>query len=525
MTLRYFCCICLLSATATICAKSPIPSGEYCYTPLEKSVQELHPDSIAPDSPLNFFRLRSWVTVNGRYSMWSQISTKKFDFTNVPQDAPMDSARASAFLGNKVLGVLSFRDSSAVIISRESPDFYLLDYTWFEDGRWVNGGQNFAVDSTGIAKNVIYLLPNNYRNISRINAIHNYPEGTAAFADFVAAINDSPEEFLLKSLRSHPLVISGEYHRRKVSWDMLCRLISFEDFPETTGTIFMELPSWHQPTIDAFMSATIPDKEKLLEIFRDEQPNGWWDKGEFDFLCRLWHLNSSLPDNRKIKVVLADYQIPYSRIKNADDAKEEDDRNTHMADIITHHMESSADPRSCLFIVGCGHAYKSAVPGSHSTPRGLPEAPSAAAQLAARLGGDKVFCITQHSISMDNSGTHLAQVRGGAFDEAFAANGNRPVGFALKDSPFGAEPFDAQYEMKYDFRTGTYADNFDGYLFLHPIDNEPQNTPLLEIFTPEFISEMKRRASVLQLEKAKWMWFGTTSGEMTTESVIKALTD
>lgn len=79
--------------------------------------------------------------------------------------------------------------------------------------------------------------------------------------------------------------------------------------------------------------------------------------------------------------------------------------------------------------------------------------------------------------------------------------------------------------MKYDFRTGTYADNFDGYLFLHPIDNEPQNPPLLEIFTPEFISEMKRRAAVLKLENARWMWFGTTSGEMTTESVIKALTD
>ena len=79
------------------------------------------------------------------------------------------------------------------------------------------------------------------------------------------------------------------------------------------------------------------------------------------------------------------------------------------------------------------------------------------------------------------------------------------------------------YEIKYDHRAGTYADNFDGFLFLHPLDNEPHNTPLMEVFSQSFIDEMKRRAEVLEFNDRKWIWFGTTADEMTIESIAKAL--
>lgn len=103
--------------------------------------------------------------------------------------------------------------------------------------------------------------------------------------------------------------------------------------------------------------------------------------------------------------------------------------------------------------------------------------------------------------------------------------GNRPVGFALKDSPFGKEPFDGIAEIKYDYRTGSYADNYDGYLFLHSLADEPQNMALTEIFTSAFIEEMKRRAAILGMQRFSWMWFGVTAPEMTKEQIVKALTE
>lgn len=113
---------------------------------------------------------------------------------------------------------------------------------------------------------------------------------------------------------------------------------------------------------------------------------------------------------------------------------------------------------------------------------------------------------------------------GGIFDKAFEAVGNRPVGFALAGSPFGAEPFDGIYEIKYKVATGSFADNFDGYLFLHPVVGEPVAEPLTEIFTDAFVEEMKRRASVLGLENARGLWFGVSAPEMTKEHIVDVLT-
>lgn len=95
---------------------------------------------------------------------------------------------------------------------------------------------------------------------------------------------------------------------------MLKSLVSLPDFPELTGCIFMELPSYHQPLMDKFFNLESLDTDIIIRISQDEQLNGWWDIGEFEFICELWKLNHSLPQEKKIRVVLADYQIPYSTI-------------------------------------------------------------------------------------------------------------------------------------------------------------------------------------------------------------------
>ncbi len=110
------------------------------------------------------------------------------------------------------------------------------------------------------------------------------------------------------------------------------------------------------------------------------------------------------------------------------------------------------------------------------------------------------------------------------FDKAFEAAGNRPVGFPLAGSPFGSEPFDGIHEIKYNMATGSYADNFDGYLFLHPLATEPLAEPLTEIFTDEFVAEMKRRAEVMGMSGLRRIWFGVTAPEMTRKGIIRDLT-
>lgn len=190
----------------------------------------------------------------------------------------------------------------------------MLNNCWLENGRWVNRGQGLADDFSEAEDKIIQELPKALYNLPRIDIINNIPTDVEPFVAYLSAVKKSPEDFLLDMLRNHTLVINGEFHRRKVSWDMLKRLISLPGFSDVVGCIFMELPSWHQPTIENFMSSDTLDSNLVIKIFQDEQPNGWWDRGEFEFLCKLWEINKSLPADKKIRVVLADYQVPYSKI-------------------------------------------------------------------------------------------------------------------------------------------------------------------------------------------------------------------
>ena len=123
----------------------------------------------------------------------------------------------------------------------------------------------------------------------------------------------------------------------------------------------------------------------------------------------------------------------------------------------------------------------------------------------------------------DNHGGNKLPIRGGVFDAAFELNGNKPIGFKLANSPFGAEPFDGIYEIKYKTASGSYQDNFDGYLFLAPLSDEPKAKPLTEIFTDEFVAEMQRRASVMGYEDMQYIWFGRRAPELTREYIMQTL--
>lgn len=450
----------------------------------------------------------------------------KFDFDKNAPDEDIDDDFCSYILNEHIDLIVTYRDSVAAVITHNyGEDFLFLNHCWIENGRWVNGGQSLSDDNIYNAKHQLsYTLPSFYANLPRIAMIKNIPEDITPFTDYLKNVTSSPEQFVLDMLATHKIVINGEYHRRKVSWDMLKRLIALLGFPLKVGRVFMELPSWCQPMMEEFMASDTLNTEIILQIFREEQPNGWWDRGEYEFICQLWRLNKTLPVEQRIEVVLVDYQIPYSKVTKSNQ-RETEDRNAHMAKVIYQTISTTTDKRNSLFLVGCAHAYKSVQAGIVSSAYGKVSEKTAAAQLVDKLGYDNVFTIFQHVLPGDNNGANKSPIRGGVFDKAFELNGNRPLGFALSDSPFGKEPFDGIYEIKYNIVTGSYSDNFDGYLFLHPIDNEPKAMPLTEVFTDEFVVEMKRRASVLQMDDYRGIWFGETASNLTKVYIIKVLTE
>jgi hypothetical protein len=277
--------------------------------------------------------------------------------------------------------------------------------------------------------------------------------------------------------------------------------------------MFLEISSDKQEDLNTFFESKTLDSEIILKIFREIQINGWYDKGMYEFLIELWHLNKSLPEQDKIEVVAVDIARPFNKLTTSEMYHEYFDnvvdRNEQMAKIVSQTIESDEGTRNYAFIVGMAHAYKSTTPGIASANKNEEPKPTAGALLAKQYSKENVFTIFTHCAIISNDGTIHGNVRNGVFDEAFASNKDKSIAFNLMKSPFGREPFDAIYEISYDTRTGTYEDNYDGYIFLESLDSEPGEYLLPEIITDEFITELERRASLINVKAESW--FGVDS--------------
>ncbi len=490
---------------------------------INKTIVSFSQDTILQDSPLELALSCAHISMSGEDSKWHNLSTYEFaDFLNA--NAPRKSIsekRKQSIASRLVLEVYS-KDSVAAIISKDKDNIYYSQYSWIENGKWVNCGEDLEFDLLRMREKIKKNLPRLELRRERVKQIMCVPSNIEPFVDFLTKNECTPVDFVMKALMSHKIVVNGEFHRRKVSWDMLIELINQPEFANVVGTIFMELPSHRQSDIEQFMGGEMLRPEIIFDIFRDEQLNGWWDKGEYDFLCELWKINRTLPYKKRVSVVLADYQAPYSSIKSKEqlDSLSNIDRNKHMADVIEHYIATTDDSRSNLFIVGCGHALKSDLLGFYS---GKEPSSSAAFLLRQRLGDENVFTIYQHNLTGDNMGRYKQPIRTGLFDRAFDATGNKPIGFKLEGSPFGEEPFDGIYEYKFNPNAKTFVHNFDGYLYLCDVKKEPQGEILESIFTQEFVDEMKRRAKCLDMEDNRDFWFGVKACDMTPQVIIDAL--
>lgn len=297
MTIRLAFSLLIMMATAGGSAQS---FPDFKVEKIEKQVKEFQLDSINLSTPLDYYLSRAQIRMSGQFKNWEEISSSKFDYSADVPDEFVDDDLRNYILTENIDFIVTYRDSVASIVTHsDGEDMYMLNNCWLENGQWVNRGQGIADDLHDAEKILSEQLPEALYNLPRIAVINDFPEDVAPFLAYISEEKLSPENFLLEMLKTHRVVINGEYHRRQVSWDMLKRLISLPDFSETTGCIFMEVPSWHQSTMDEFMKNDTINTNLIIQIFQDEQLNGWWDRGEFEFLCQLWEINKSLPNYKK----------------------------------------------------------------------------------------------------------------------------------------------------------------------------------------------------------------------------------
>jgi hypothetical protein len=480
------------------------------------------PDVFDLSSPLSACISFDYLRLKGRESQLGQVSSLRirgyFAGPGQPDSVVSDQKRA-AILNTLVNEVIVFKDSVAAVISRPSEDYYSVRYMSCEGGQWLNAGEDMGMtleDSRRVFGEKAGLFADFAK---RIPVLARVPTDFAPFTEYLKTNARDPKTFVLEALARHRLVIYGEIHRRRWSWDFCRSVIDDKTFPESTGTVYMEISAHKQDDLDAFLAKESPAPELILGIFREMQSQGWPDKGMYEFLLDVWRLNRTLPAAKRIRIVAVDIPRPFSTLRTPEEQKAFFDtvmnRNAFMAEAVEKDIRSNKDPRHGLFIVGTGHAYRSSPPGFASSASAT-TIPSAGALLSSRLPRGEVYTVFTHQAIVDNSGNIQGRLRGGAFDGAFAMNGDTPVAFAVPGSPFGREPFDALPEISYRTAAGTYADNYDGYVFLGPLAGEPADYILYELYSADFVKEMARRAGLDHATLREW--FGVE--EATPEAII-----
>ena len=376
--------------------------------------------------------------------------------------------------------ILTYHDTIAASVTEYGDSSYSIESFESDHGRWLylgNDPQNSLAECRQHFKTWAEEMLIQARNSELIAVI---PHDTSSFVTFLEKHAGNPKDFVLQKCEEKKIVMYGETHFRKASWDFCTELIHDKRLATHVGVVFMEMASDKQADIDRFMANDTLDRELLLNIFRDYIITGWNDKGKFDFIISLRDLNRNLPADKRIRLIAVDTPRPFSTFHSREDMEKSDarfDRNEFMANTILAYLDSCVDKRNSLFIVGTGHLLRSEK--------------SAGSILSSKLKAGKTYTFFTHTPVIAEGMDVPLRIRHGMFDYAFFKNGDTPVAFDLLNSPFGDEPFDASFETG----SGKFRDNYDGYIFLGPLDQEPNGELLPDLFSDRYINEINRRFS------------------------------
>jgi len=482
-------------------------------------------------TPLGSFITFKQLQADGRRGRYGAVNSYRirgaFPAAGTP-DTGVTDARRSTILDKHITEVIYYKDSVAAVLSPYTvAPMYVIYYYSLEDGEWLGAGEDLGTDLEDARRVFRDKAPGFCRFIERIAELKAEPRGEGALGEYLRSTGQPPLEFLLDAVAAHRIVVYGELHRRKSSWDLWKRVVADPRFAQRVGTVFVELSADRQSDMDGFFSAREPDGERILEIFRSVQLTGWYDRGMYEFLMALWERNHALPERERIKVVLVDEPRPFGSFRTAADLEAHfdsiPDRNVQMARIVAETVQHEASNRNSVFIVGAAHACKSAVPGIASGRRRSQPAPSAAAQLVTIFSDADVFTIFSHMPMLSNDGTVHGRLRHGAFDRAFAQLGNRPIAFDLRKSPLADEPFDGINEITYAKQVGSYGENYDAYLFLEPLEEEAEEYFLYDVLTDGFVAELKRRATISNGSLRAWFGVETETREAIVDHYVQRL--
>jgi hypothetical protein len=161
---------------------------------------------------------------------------------------------------------------------------------------------------------------------------------------------------VLAAFRRHRIVAIGEVHGQQEHHDALQTLLLDPRLPAVVDDIVVESGNaLYQPTIDRFVAGPAVEDRDLRLVWRNttQSPVATLDAPMYEqFFRTVRAANWSLPEKRKIRVLLGDPPIDWARVTTRDDV-EAADRDGHLASVVQREVLDKG--RRALICYGSVH--------------------------------------------------------------------------------------------------------------------------------------------------------------------------
>ena len=296
------------------------------------------------------------------------------------------------------------------------------------------------------------------------------------YVDFLKTQNISPKDYILSLFDKYDVVILQEsYHGESTQWDLITEIVHDSVFIHNIGHIFTEYGSaMHQNKIEKFLNTKF-ENDTILEqetaILMDYMTGGF-----YYFIKNLNLLNNQLPDSLKVMQHYCDnIDWDYFTALSVSELPSDVNRDSLMAQItIEWYKKQVAEnkPHKCLVVTNTRHSFgyaggiekvKNSKPVLRRFTTGnqgqyiweqIPE--KTANVMFVKYVHSRVFLIPS-----------IQPIHFGKWDKSFELNGNIPLGFDLKNTPFGNDIFDAKYARGGKYKLN-YSDIYTGLVFYKP---------------------------------------------------------
>ena len=253
--------------------------------------------------------MRDFMATGASPSEWSEISVKQMQGTQRQQVSP---ERTSNCLDAQIQEVIIYRDRLAIVVAKmrgRDTVGYDQRFLFYSNGRWLNSGHdgltstiekardNFLRKSERIYKGDLHQQKR--QEFLKKQPVADPNSYIKPYVDFLQKQGHQPHSFMMEAFSKYQLVVMGEIHNRPTYWAFNAELVRDPAFARTVGTIYMELPSNHQESIDRFLIQNTCEKEPVIQMLRDFFELGWPCKPTLDFFVAAWQVNQKLPSDMK----------------------------------------------------------------------------------------------------------------------------------------------------------------------------------------------------------------------------------